>query len=458
MVYNLSELEKKYDIKLDNTQVEVLSNLIDFVEGDDQTICLKAQAGTGKTLILSMLYDILAENDIWVAFVAPTNKAKLVFNNKGDKNRTSLTIHSLLHLRPNLDIMEFDASQLSFDFGFVKSRKKEVYDVLLIDECSMINDDLYDILCSEFKDKKIIFSGDDSQLSPVNQMAMSKAFSTKVLSLTKIYRQPESKLYKVLEYLRHKPLYYFKNVSDDKGNIIVCNNILNMISKYSYLFKVGEDFADLSLVKMITYTNNRINALNQVIRKTLYPEEAEYHIREILTGYDFCNYERDGYIENSKDYIVKQIIPHKFIYKDTSLNAYTLELAYDQTSNYFVILSRYNNKESLDKLTEELENLRQKAVRSKSSNDWKIFFSLYNSFLTPMDLIYNNRVIKRKSLDYGYCISAHKSQSSSYSIVMIDMENIWRCTNEEELRQLQYVACSRTMSDLIIYQKDDNKE
>ena len=78
-----------------------------------------------------------------------------------------------------------------------------------------------------------------------------------------------------------------------------------------------------------------------------------------------------------------------------------------------------------------------------------------DSFLTPIDLVYDNRVIKRKSIDYGYCISTHKSQSSSYSIVMIDMENLWRCPDKEQLRQLQYVACSRTMSDLIIYQKDD---
>ena len=77
------------------------------------------------------------------------------------------------------------------------------------------------------------------------------------------------------------------------------------------------------------------------------------------------------------------------------------------------------------------------------------------SFLTPIDLVLDGRVIKRKSLDYGYCISAHKSQSSEYSIVMIDMENIWRCQNKEELRQIQYVACSRTKGDLIIYQKND---
>jgi ATP-dependent exoDNAse (exonuclease V) alpha subunit len=75
--------------------------------------------------------------------------------------------------------------------------------------------------------------------------------------------------------------------------------------------------------------------------------------------------------------------------------------------------------------------------------------------LTPIDLIYDNRIIKRKSLDYGYCISAHKSQSSTYRIVLIDMENIFRCTNKEELRQMQYVALSRTEGEIILYQKNE---
>jgi hypothetical protein len=35
------------------------------------------------------------------------------------------------------------------------------------------------------------------------------------------------------------------------------------------------------------------------------------------------------------------------------------------------------------------------------------------------------------------------------------MENIKRCKNINEWRQLQYVSCSRTKGDIIIYQKDD---
>lgn len=455
MNYDLLELEKKYKVKLDSTQKDVVSNLTNFIEGDELTICLNAPAGCGKSLILSILYDILTNNGYYCAFIAPTNKAKLLLQ-KGDQLKEALTIHSLLNLRPNVDIMDFDANQLNFQTP-KKSHTAAQFDVLLIDECSMINDDLYEVLCSKYKNKKIIFCGDKSQLAPVKQKEKSKAFSSRMLSLTKIYRQPESKLYKVLEYLRHKPLYHFKNVSDDNGNIIVCNNILEMIDNYSYLFKVGEDFRDHNLVKMVTYTNNRINALNQVIRKKLYSTEAEYHERELLVGYDTSNCSVE-HIENSQDYIVEKA--KKGNIKIQGLNikitGYNLILDDGNRKLNVKVISRYNSPYIFYKLAEFLEVKRQKAVKSKDSFDWRIFYSLYDSFLTPIDLIWDNRVIKRKSIDYGYCISAHKSQSSSYSIVMIDMENLWRCQNKEELRQLQYVACSRTTSDLIIYQKNSN--
>lgn len=453
MDYDLLELEKKYDVKLDNTQKEVLSSLIDFIESTEQTICLKSKGGCGKTLILSMLYDILDKNDFWCAIVAPTNKAKLVLSEKGGTSRESVTIHSLLNLRPDIDVMDFDASQLSFKF---ESKPISLYDVLLIDECSMINDDLYDLLCSKFNKSKIVFCGDEKQLSPVNQNHISKSFNTKCLYLNKIYRQQESKLYKVLEYLRHKPLYVFKNVSDENGNIIVCNNILDMLKQYSYLFKLSQDFKNYNLVKMITYTNNRINALNKIIRNNIYSDNSEYHIYEILTGYDNCSYNKT-YIDNSKDYIVTKVTPTIINISLLSFDGYQLTLETVEGNKLVVrILSKNNPDWKLNRLSEYLETTRQQAIKSKNAHNWKLFFNMYNSFLTPFDLCYDNRVIKKKSLDYGYCISAHKSQSSTYSIVLIDMENIWRCTNKNELRQLQYVACSRTTSDLIIYQQ--NKE
>jgi len=73
---------------------------------------------------------------------------------------------------------------------------------------------------------------------------------------------------------------------------------------------------------------------------------------------------------------------------------------------------------------------------------------MYGSFLTPIDMSLNGRIVRNKSLGYGYCLSVHKSQGSSFDNVLVDMENILRCTNKQELRQLQYVSMSRTKKDI----------
>ena len=120
------------------------------------------------------------------------------------------------------------------------------------------------------------------------------------------------------------------------------------------------------------------------------------------------------------------------------------------------ILSRDNDPSNFDRIARISEGLRIKALKSKKKQDWKKYYEFNDSFLTPVDLCYEGRIIRRKSLDYGYCISAHKSQSSTYQIVLVDMENIYRCTNVEELRQMQYVALSRTAGEIIIYDKNGN--
>lgn len=459
MKYNISELEKEYKVKLDDAQIQVLSDLTSFITSNEHCICLTGCAGTSKSMIASMLYDILADNGYWTAFVAPTNKAKLVLEAKGMKGREALTIHSLLNLRPNLDILNFDASQLEFNFSstsFKKSRQTYKYNVLIIDECSMINSDLYDLLLKEYRTSKIVFVGDPKQLYSVKENKPSKAFSNRTIHLSKIYRQKESCLFKVLNYLREKPLYKFKSISDDYCNITVCNNIFRMLKKYSYLFKLSKDFDDSNLVKLVSYTNNRISALNKLIRECLDYKE-EFVVGEILTGYDTTNY-LGLRIENSRDYIITSA--HKTRYNE--LNAWSLELKSDDSKFKVIVLSKYNSEEKINNLAKKLEDARLIAVNAAKNNMykksvnslWAKYYNLSESFLTTFDLEYDNRIIKRKSLDYGYCISTHKSQSSQYSIVMIDMENLWRCPNSEELRQLQYVACSRTTGDLIIYQQD----
>ena len=84
---------------------------------------------------------------------------------------------------------------------------------------------------------------------------------------------------------------------------------------------------------------------------------------------------------------------------------------------------------------------------------WKKYYQIYNSFTTPKDLFYDNRLIRRKSFDRGYSTTVHKSQGSNYNNVYVDMYDINTCTDKEQLRQLQYVALSRTRGNVYIFQK-----
>lgn len=359
---NYDLLENKFNIKLDDVQKEALSSLIDFMKGDERCICLTGEGGTGKTSLCSFLYELL-KSQYTIQFIAPTNKAKNVLSMKLPPDVEVRTIHQLLGLRPNLDILEFDAKQLDFDFGFTKSIGVNI-DLIILDEASMINDELYDLLLSRPGLKKFLFICDFAQLKPVNQTSISKTSKNPTITLKNVYRQKEGIVYKVLRYLRKKPIYKFKSVEDENGDIIVCNNIMQMLEQYSYLFKLSGDFNDKNLVKLITYTNNRIGKINSIIRKFIYGNPQEYEEGEILTGYDNCIC-GNATVENSRDYAVISC-------KDTTIhNLKGYELLVDNGSfkQYFKIISKDNPEWLFQSLALQLEGMRQKAVKSKSKKD-----------------------------------------------------------------------------------------
>ena len=84
---------------------------------------------------------------------------------------------------------------------------------------------------------------------------------------------------------------------------------------------------------------------------------------------------------------------------------------------------------------------------------WGSYYKVFNSFTSPVDLYYDDRLIRKKSFTRGYATTVHKSQGSSYDKVFVDLVDILRCRDSMLLRQLEYVALSRTRSDAIVYQR-----
>lgn len=451
MIYDLDKISLSlFGFKLDDSQKDALETIIHFLSNKDKDDIIRVvsgKAGTGKTAISAILINILKQNQINSYVVTPTNKSKNVLGHYLGDPKKVMTIHSFLNLRPDLNVLKFNAKDMQFRFDF-NIFQPLPFSVYIIDEGSMINNELYDQLilqARKFRSKIVIFC-DIKQLAPVKQSDTSKILATKCIELKSIHRQKdENTIHKVLDFLRERPIYKFKTIGD---NLIVYHNFKELLKEKASIFKLAADLRDSSIIKVITYTNKRIEALNNYIRKIIYDNNEEYHYGEILTGYDTCTCKGGCTIQNSSDYIVYGATPTKWRnFKAWNLELFNMETS--QTKNA-LILSKDNPEWLFDALAMEIEDLRLKAIKSKR---WTNFYKLMDQFLTPIDLVFEDRIIKRKSLDYGYCISAHRSQGSNYSGVIVDIENMITCPDKETLRQLEYVALSRTRCDVYIYQK-----
>ena len=452
-------------VNLGEEQVSALKTLEDFISGDELCITLSGSAGTGKTTIIRELLDYLDDEQISYALAAPTHKAKLVV--EALTGAEAQTIHQLLALSPNIEIFALDYRDLVFETSkssFV-SLTIPYNGVVIVDEASMINDDLFQLLldkCSKAK-SKIIFVGDIKQIQPVKSDNTSKVFSLpNVITLTKIYRQEsDSPVLSVLSVLRDRPMYEFHTLTGVRDSLNVTQSPKEFIlSAQPYLRETVETKNVLNC-KLLAYTNARVFSLNQAARKVIFGENSnnEFNVGEILVGCDNFKYDQHEFW-NSLDYVITSNpvkISKKIPNFDSPLIGYNLELydtVYKNTNSVFV-LSRDNDINVLSNLANLIETTRLRAIELKAKGKrnaelWKKYFETINSFASTFNLFYDNRVIKRKTFDYGYAITVHRSQGSSYNKVFVDMSNIGKQQDEEELRQLQYVAISRTRGDAFL--------
>ena len=141
----------------------------------------------------------------------------------------AITLHSLLSLSPNLNIEKFDITKLLFEVTR-KPNQIPPYGLVICDEASMINDDLFDLIIQKCKSlkSKILFVSDKAQLLPVESTKYSKVYTNndESFTLTKIYRQSEDNcLMPILSELRVKELSNVENSTSKDGNITLYTNV-----------------------------------------------------------------------------------------------------------------------------------------------------------------------------------------------------------------------------------------
>lgn len=197
-------ISKKGIIEFTDDQKNAIKEIITFLSDQQRkTFGLYGYAGTGKTTTIVEMISFLLMNKYInnIAFTAPTNKAvnvmkskmrnnikdltEKICNKKYDINNFDLddmldelgklgikidfiTIHRLLNYKNDFDI---EGERI-----FIRNGQTTIsnYELVIIDECSMIPIEIITHLFEDIKDNhkknpKIIFSGDPAQLPSVSQ-------------------------------------------------------------------------------------------------------------------------------------------------------------------------------------------------------------------------------------------------------------------------------------------------
>lgn len=421
--------ERVNGVVLSDEQQNAVNKLKEFVRmpynPDRCTAVLVGNAGTGKSLSMKALVNYMRKITQY-KLCAPTHKAKYILAKY--TNEPVETVHSLLRLSPKIDVQDLDYKNLKFVEKDDKNPKIPRNGVILIDECSMINSALFDafVRLSREKNVKIIYVGDDRQIQPVNEGGLSPVFSKSSiqLKLTKVFRQDdESALVPILIKLRDETIYEFDTIRAGKGSLIVESDVKDFIRPYIGIIRNSMDKMDTDAAKILCYRNIRVKGYNELVRRCLLKDEADtkpFMKGEFLVGYENFEYEKHNFY-NSSDYIIDKeprtstiIIPEVGTTEGYMLSVYD---KVEDCSTWIPMLDiRTVSQEIIYNWIAKLEELRLKALEAKEARNgmdkffWQKYFKTLQCCAINADLTFQNRVVKKKTFDYGYALTVHKSR------------------------------------------------
>ena len=491
---------------LGEEQVVALQDLIDYVLSDNlEPITLSGSAGCGKSSIIKYLEDFIYKYKSYgynFLYATPTHAATVYLG---------LNLGFLPYTLQSIMVNRYDSKsnkwKKSFSSKFQLNPMKQ--NILIVDEASMINNrDLEDLFrLSKKHNLKVIFLGDKMQIPEVSDSKtkqISNVF-TKIenITLTKVYRTSNNEILKVLNEIRKNPDGYLP-ILDNTNNI----KFYNQIDKPKFYTDFLETYIkEPEDTVFITYTNNSIKLFNNSVRKDIYGSKGDLKtlfIGETIIGYGGYNNKTvvSGNLANSIRFKVEAVNKRKsFIVIDAfskiansidstlgrvTTNYYQLSLEDSLIFDEITAEDMKENNKIISSIFSRLYSLKQKALKDGS---WKTYFirmADITKVLSTIDLgnayIYNPENYKMelfnkyntahknlklsspelfidKGIDFGYAITVHKSQGSTYKNVFFDSSSTEKNTiplleNNVQIstegNSLNYVGMSRTKSNLFV--------
>ncbi|MCS7316940.1 MAG: AAA family ATPase, partial [Candidatus Dojkabacteria bacterium] len=453
-------------------QTEAIDKLREFlagrliVNGQNKVALLKGRGGTGKTTIIKKVFEYEKIYPYQIIYIAPTHKAAQVLKNAVRTTKV-FTLASALGIRLKESTGEFEIDLEARLKGLPISTAKYI----VVDEASMISDKLFEeLLKLTSNNSKIILMGDNAQLPPIGQNEDSVVFKYTLHELTERMRQvAESPIITISDIVANniesnQPV---RRIIGDKqretkfdlrknAGVIFEQDINQMMDMWAADFK-----ANPSGTKIVTFNNQLSNSpesvknLNKIARSKVFPDAKEDFVPgEIVTAYATFGEDvsENPFIQNGVDYTVLQVTP-KDITTIISLSTNKVARSFKiQYKGYLLRLKNNITGEIADVEVpsfEEKEKLKQQqnyyyeidpATRKK--RDAQLAYAIGNSYV---------------DIEYGYAITSHKSQGSTYRNVYVMEDNILGNTqgSNKSVNQSLYVAISRA-SDKVVIKSNNN--
>lgn len=419
---------------------------------------LAGYAGTGKTTIVKKILDAYRYG---VVVSAPTHKAKkVIMNTTGEDGQT---LHALLGLRPDVDLDNFNPNNPKFNP--IAIPRITDYNLVIIDEASQINQELYDLIIDKtlHSRTKVLFMGDPAQIPPVGEKAsvvfmqdQTKEFH----QLTKIERQNDTNpLAFVYSDLRNNLNrldggFQRKSNMNDLGEGVVFT-VDKRVFRQAILdkYRSSEFKKDTDFCKVIAWKNDTVMLSNAVIREQLIGKDSDIvEVDDLLMGYRSVSDEkqRSNIIENSADYrVVRKGELEENAY---GMKGFRVQIREDLARGLFkhenIFIINTKDHDNLH-LYAEMHDFFRDMGKSNKKN-WKKYYEFRRSNILSKTIEHYRNGLYRsspdtivKDLDYGYAITGHKSQGSTYSHVFVMENDINANWVLKERNQIKYVALTR---------------
>jgi ATP-dependent exoDNAse (exonuclease V) alpha subunit len=473
-------------------QQTALEMLFDFCRKrtPHQRALLEGFAGTGKTFTLNRLVERIRSIDPRIVFgmTAPTHKAvrNLYYHSEMKDQLDFGTIHSFLGLKQTqkphptrkgewVEVFERDKEQQG------RPLKIDNVNVLIVDEASMISDELYEHIDEAVRSRRllVIYTGDGLQIPPVGKKQTTgisdaipfvpeqqKSRGILVLKLSEIVRQAQDNpiiAYSaaIREQHRNPSIVHELTCAQDAGVQELSRNLEQLRAVFRRYFCTDAFKQNADYVKVIAWRNNTVDYFNREIRllinnaetlpriidgdklvmdkpyatkKELIPNNEDievvgHQVTAMAIKYTIINRNVNAFAGTTGDAATGETV------HEESLKIYQVTVKTLEGKLYTLPILHEDSEQRYNEIREHVRSAAKKCEHFDQKQMWKQYFDLEKKFAWTK---------------HNYCLTAHKAQGSTYDYAISMEWDIMENKDIVERNRIRYVAATRARTKLYV--------